>query len=366
MANYQLTVITLTPLHIGTGNELRHGFDFTMAGNRTYRLNVDKILEARGDRLKRLPNGNYELPSRLLTTEDLRAQPEFFRYNLAGTPRSEKADARMQECIKDVFDCVYIPGSSLKGAFRTALAWAGWKEVQPVLSRDAIGRSRNWAGQPLEKKFFGSEPNLDLLRALQVSDCAGSDKPGFRLIALNAQVLTPKGPGSPISLEAIAGDTQFTGSLKIDETLFSKMAEPVLHFSNRRHWLDQLLERIRAHSQARIDELLPWFEGIQSAAPVARFYRQLKDTAVQSNQAILQLGWGAGWDSKTFGSHLRKQTRLFEQLIAEFKMQKAGKTSSPRKPGVFPTSRRVAMKQTNAGEVIAAPIGWVLIELEQQ
>lgn len=367
MALYRMTVTTLSPLHIGTGNELRHGFDFVIAGNRTYRLNVDKLLEARGERLQRLPNGTYPLPASLLENDDFRTHPEFFRYDLAGRTRSKLADARMRECIKDVFDCPYIPGSSLKGAFRTALAWRGWKEVQPHLDRSAIGRSRSWAGQPLEKKLFGADPNHDLLRSLQVSDCSGSAKPGFRLLALNAQVLTPKGPGSPIELEAIAGDTRFTGTLHIDETLFSEMAERELQFSNRRHWLDQLLERTRAHSRDRIARLLPWFEDIPAAAPVARLYRQLKEEAVEPNQAILQLGWGAGWDAKTFGNHLQQNQYLFKQLIEDFRMQKAGKGKSRRQMGdPFPTSRRVAMRHTEAGDEVAAPLGWVLVQLDEE
>ncbi len=305
MPTYTLTVTTLSPLHIGDGGELRQGFDFLVANNRTYRLNVDAILARKADRLVPDRSGMYPLPANLINAADFQ-NAEFFRYVLAGFPRSSKTDARLKSCIKDVHDCAYIPGSSLKGALRTALAWTGWAEIKPRLDRAAIGRSRSWAGQSLEKKLFGPDPNHDLLRALQVSDCTGDCKPGSRLMVVNAQVLTHKNAGSPVELEAISGDTKFSGTLRVDDTLFRPMAERVLGFSNRRHWLDELLPRVNKHSLARLKMLSAWFEETEGGASIARFYRQLAGYTLAPNQAFLQLGWGTGWDGTTFWTHLQQ------------------------------------------------------------
>jgi CRISPR-associated protein Csm5 len=291
--------------------------------------------------------------------------PSFYRYVLRGAPRSGKADARVFSFIKDVHDRPYIPGSSLKGALRTALAWTGWNEVQPGLDRSSLGRNRSWAGQPLERKFFGPDPNHDLLRALQVSDLFGPQKAGEGLLLVNAQVLTKRSAGSPVELEALPGDITFRGTLKIDEDLFSKQAERELGFSNRKHWLDELMARAQAHSLGRIRKLAAWFEEADNASRVAVFYRQLAQASLPENQALLQIGWGAGWDGKTFGSHLQANPQFFERIVEDFRLHRGARGAPPRKPGdPFPRSRRTAMTVRDGKAQAAAPFGWVLVELE--
>lgn len=363
MTVYQVNVQTLTPLHIGDGDELRQDFDFTVYKNHTYRLDEDAILLAKSDLLRPDRQGHYPPPGKLLNEADFQ-NGDLFRYVLRGAARSGKTDARLKSFIKDVYDRPYVPGSSLKGAIRTALAWTGWEEVKPKLDRSALGRSKSWAGQPLEKKLFGPDPNHDLLRALHVADLFGPTEAGEGLLVVNAQVLTRKNAESPIELEALPGDISFQGSLTIDETLFNAIAEPVLHFGNRRHWLDNLMARVQAHSQARIAELLAWFEGADQAySAVARFYRRLHETPLGKNQALVQLGWGSGWDGKTFWTHLQTDPLLFEQLVKDFNMHKAGRESPARKPGdEFPRSKRAAMVLKQGKAQAVAPFGWALLE----
>jgi CRISPR-associated protein Csm5 len=372
MTTYKLTLRTLSPVHIGSGDEWRLGFDFVLHNGHTWIFNEDAILQAKWEQLgldQPVEKTGYPLLGSLLTEKDLE-HAALFRYVLRGQPPSIKADARMKPFIKDPFDRPYIPGSSLKGAFRTALAWTGWKEIGlPPLKRNDIGNNRNWAGKPLESKIFGRDPNHDLLRALQVSDLFGPKKAGEGLVALKAQVLTQKAAQSPIGLESLAGDVEFFGSLTIDQTLFQPIAAK-LGFSDRKHWLDQLIQRAQQHSQARLKILVDWFENITPPAPsaekIAAFYRQLQATKLSSGQALMQIGWGTGWDGKTFWTHLQKDEFLFEKLIADFRMDRAGRHSR-RQPGdPFPSSRRVVMSGKKDEAKPVAPFGWVLITIEPQ
>ena len=366
MTVYQLTLKTLSPLHIGDGDELKQDFDFVARNGRTYRINEDALLQAKESLLRPDRAGKYPEPGALISEADL-GREDFFRYSLKGIPRSKKVDARVKSFIKDVYDRPYIPGSSLKGALRTALAWTGWKETNVSVS-DITGRSRSWVGQSLERKMFGANPNMDLLRALHVSDLSGPQSPGGNLMLVNAQVLTKKSSGSPIELEAVAGDVAFNGSITIDDALFSPMAEPILHFSNRKHWLNELMRRTQAHSTARIKELADWFESSsENYHAVAKFYRQLADAGVAENQALVQLGWGSGWDGKTFWTHLQQDENRFERIVQEFRLHKAGRNSPPRKPGdAFPRSKRAAMVVKNGVSTAAAPFGWALVEISGQ
>jgi CRISPR-associated protein Csm5 len=367
MSVYAVTLRTLSPVHIGDGNVLRQGFEFAVRANQTYFLNVDAILEDKAEGLLADRSGHYPPPGSLLTDQDY-ASPRYFRYVLRGAPRSGKTFAEVRAFIKDVYDRPYIPGSSLKGALRTALAWTGWKEVKTrLLERGDIGRSKSWAGRPLEGQLFGKDPNHDLLRLLQVSDLHGPTEAGGGLVLANAQVLTKRSLGSPVELEVLSGDQVLHGTIKIDETLFAPWADKSLKFANRRHWLEELMLRAQAHSQARIQKLVDWYEKAEGATRVAQFYRQLTGIRLPANQALVQIGWGAGWDGKTFWTHLQANQNLFEQLVHDFRLHRAGKNAPPRRPGAdFPSSRRVAVSVRQNVAQIVAPFGWVLLEMKEK
>lgn len=373
MAVYDLTLTVLSPLHIGDGGELAQGFDFLVRQGRTYRLNVDAVLAARGAQMRPDRAGNYPLPAKLLQPADL-DNPAFFRYQILGSPSSKKENAIVKSCIKDVYDYPYIPGSSLKGTLRTVLAWCGLFELNPNINRQKFGINNKGydqkkpkpekAGNELEKDLFGKSSNYDLLRALHVSDLLGNHKPAQCLTVINAQVINQKGIGVSVSLEAIAKNKAFKGTLKIDETLFSPAAERELGFANHRRWLDELLPRAQQHAQARIKQLLAWFEQADGYPEVAEFYRQLANASLPPNQALLQLGWGAGWDGKTFWTHLQKDADLFDQLVSDFHMQKVGRGAPRRKASDFPLSKRIARINMTSGDITnPMPMGWVLLEI---
>lgn len=364
MAVWNVTVTTLTPLHIGDGNELKKDFDFAVRNGHTYRLNVDAILDAKDPALWQARDGSYLAPERLLQDADY-ANLDLFRYVLLGVPRSAKTDARVKSFIKDLHDRPYIPGSSVKGALRTALAWTGWDEVKPKLDRAAIGRSKSWAGQPLERKIFGPDPNHDLLRALHVGDFHTEQSAAESMVLANAQVITPKHMQSPIELEVVKTKIAFHGNITVDEVLFSPFAERELHFGNRKKWLDEMLARALAHSRARMQALAEWHEKADGCEAIARFYRQMLNAKVGANKTLLQIGWGAGWDGKTFGTHLQQDELLFEQVVSDFRMHKAGRDTPPRKAGdAFPRSRRGVVSVKDKVAKALAPLGWVLVEMK--
>ena len=356
MSVYDVELQTLSPVHIGEGEELRRDFDFVTDGNLTYRLNVDRILE---EKMKDLGTGQkrYPLPGKLLDKSEYK---RYARYIVQGAPRSKKSDARVQSFIKDIKNRPYIPGTSLKGALRTGLAWSAWKEINPPLNRNAIGRSRSWAGQKLEKKIFGKNPNQDLLRALQVSDLAGLEKPGEGLLIVNAQVITKSDAGSPIELEALKAGVVMRGTIKIEDELFGDWTGKKLDFKDRKHWLDELMHRTHRFTLNRIRPLLQWFSDA-GITKIANFYQNIESAKPKKNQAILQLGWGGGWDSKTFGSHLKENEALFKSLLSKFNMRKG---RGPVKD--FPVSKRVVVKDDGENIYPLAPFGWVLITMEER
>ena len=169
----------LSDVHIGTGTELVRDVDWIAPGDGyVYFADSDHLLdevfaraEANGKEMREVAKilagstltGLYR-DLHWLTKDDFGERHPLFRYRLRGSP----ATVAIREQIKDVHGQPYLPGSSLKGALRTVLAVAAVEEVKPDLSR--LENSRSWAGQPVERQLFGSDPNHDLLRALQVGD----------------------------------------------------------------------------------------------------------------------------------------------------------------------------------------------------
>lgn len=365
---YSAKATLLTPLHIGSGRDLLLSYDFAVHNGRTWRLNEDAILDAQNvddprvlERLMAIP------PAQLLKKEDFREGSPFFRYTLRDVPRSLAEGAQLKELWKDPYDRPYLPGTSLKGAIRTALAWYAWKELGLRPERQMLGRNPRFAAQNYERKIFGDNPNHDLLRALHVGDSepAGAD----RLIVINARVLHRSGQmASPIELEAVASETTFRLTVKLDTALFSEWAQRHGLKMRGADWLRALPAIVNRHTAQRIEEERRWFADVPGAERVRDFYSKL---APPSHGFLLQVGWGTGWDDKTFGSRLREDPHFLEGILRPRRENGYGIARGRRRPGdPFPKSRRVVFSIQRApdGRVLerpVAPLGWVWVEWEE-
>ncbi len=364
---YDVTVSVLTPLHIGSGRELLHEYDYAIHGGRTWRINETALLDAQdvedaqvAAQLASAP------PAQLLRPQDFQPDSGLFRYALRGTPRSQAKGAQLREQIKDVFDRPYLPGSSLKGALRTALAWNVWRQqrMRPEMSK--IGRRRQWAGQRYEQDIFGRDPNRDFLRALQVSDSAPAEL--GRLMILNARVMSRRGDlAAPIEMEAIAPDTKFSLTLKVDEALFSQWAIDNGLRLRGKDLLTDLPRAVQDHSLALARREIEWFKAIRGAEQLSGFYQQVAGSRPGARRFLVSLGWGTGWESKTFGSHLQADPALMERIMRDFRLARG-----PRQQGdPFPKSRRVVVQisKDHQGRPTEKPValwGWCLVEMKER
>ncbi|MCS7222132.1 MAG: type III-A CRISPR-associated RAMP protein Csm5 [Anaerolineae bacterium] len=362
---YRARAALLTPLHIGSGRDLLLSYDYAVRNERTWRLNEEAILEAQNiddpglvERLMRIP------PAQLLKPTDFQENSPFFRYVIRGTPRSTAEGAQLREQLKDAYNRPYLPGTSLKGALRTALAWYAWRELGLRPERTRLNPDPRFAAQGYERAIFGSDPNHDLLRALHVADSAPVGPE--RLILVNARVLHRSGRmASPIELEAIAPDTVFHLTIKLDLALFSDWARRHQLAMRGEEWLQALPTVVNRHTAQRVKEERAWFNGVPGAERIEEFYKLL---TVPAQGFLLQVGWGTGWDDKTFGSRLRADPNFLEGILRPTRAGGYGIARGRRQPGdPFPKSRRVVVQVQRASngrtlERPVAPLGWVLVE----
>lgn len=399
---YRLTITTLSPLHIGTGNTLIEGYDYVLGpknDTRAWVLDQDILAETLFRRSEQLSSGDIsteggdlrslladrlnklnkrrptpfcrmvdgESADELLEEDDYGKDSPLFRYKIKSDERTSVD--RIREQIKDCHDRPYIPGSSLKGALRTAVAYVGWQERKLDFDPSELDDSPESAGQPLERRVLNGRssdpskaPNYDILRALQVGDSAPDDQQRLQLFTVRV-VTGSKKSGPAIGLEAIPPGVTFTATLTVDGFLQRSYVAQTLGWSadDQLKWLRVIPQVVNAFTRHRIDgERIRWGT---SGGPIQSFYetlyRQLGQLDKRS-EFLLQLGWGGGWDSKTFGDILTRDGQVFEKVV-----EKYGKTmvrQGKYKAGdTYPKSRRVVV---NSSEQPECPLGWIKVKME--
>jgi CRISPR-associated protein Csm5 len=366
----EVAVKLLSPLHIGTGTELLLGYDLVPHGGHTYRVDEEALLEqalvgaeaAGAEAVNRMLTGR---PAAELLTEADFADPHspLFRYVMPGTPFTKTPGARVQEQIKDVHDRLYLPGSSLKGALRTVLAWGIYASQNRKPDLSQLKRSRSWAAQPLEQDLFGRDPNRDWLRALHMEDSQPlepNSHPVLRTVRVYPTA-TGGSPGLNVDVEAVERGMVFHTAITVDTYGFQEQAAQKLGWQGKRQWIKRLPELTKEHARQRLLAEAEYFRAKGGPTGAMRFYDGLINTwsELAENELLVQIGWGAGWESKTLGSGLlRTDDRAFERLLDQYRMTKE---RDRRLGDPFPKSRHLVLDRHDR---LAEPLGWVRIRLE--
>jgi len=360
---YQVTIRTITPLHIGDGETLIKDYDFysNIKSGETYILNQDAIygheFESQGAKAR------LEVPAaRLLSADKFHSSSPYVRYVIKGA--TDKNVFTQQ--IKDVYGAAYIPGSSLKGAIRTALmAYAINKGIYKP-QKDNLGSAEEQPSQNWEKEFFGDDPNHDWLRVLLVSDSAppASDLSPFVLI--NARVETGDNKGSPVVVEAIDRKINFQTEITIDE-LALKMADKhpnELDWEKAKFFFVNLIPILKEISKKRIALELAAAKA-KGLIKMENHYNQMQRLLAKTseeNTAFIQMGWGTGWTGTTVGPWLEEG--LSNEIRQRFELGKpptAPRNWEPNLKKPFPQSRRLQMMGGAPGK----PLGWVMLSFTE-
>jgi CRISPR-associated protein Csm5 len=359
--NYRLEIEVLSPLHVGSGQKLLRGFDFEIHGNRTYRLREDVILDDYWPDDVQQQRLLLSKPlSSLLQPEDYRDRPHYFAYSLHGQPAMREIVA----CIKDPHLRPYLPGSSLKGAIRTALMRVALVQENRVLSRGDIGRSgqrsaEKQADDRLDREIFGPNPNSDLLRALRVGDSRPVPTTALALTRIRMV------PGLDIDVEAIAPGTRLTAPLYLDTYLLEQT-------DRRLRWPRQntaLIRRFVAAGQEAARERLAheyeYHAERRDGALAASFYARVIEEFVSDrwpkDEFLIQVGYAAGWRSKSVLGAAPNTDPLLADIVHEFGLDRGGKRRGGSGGYVqgqpFPKARHLAYVRDKP----ARPMGWLRV-----
>ncbi len=238
----------LTPVHIGSHEGAFTTYDYVLRGGNLYVIHQGKLAEFLDKRQKiedftrevekrgkNFDIGNF-LDSLGVTESHLK---EMSRYSISAEKR--KGLRQLQPHIRDARGRDYIPGSSIKGAMRTAYIYKSLKTmreerrdefkkfieqifdvVKKMNSTQTKKKRRDrWLFKKLEQELMQGftlcdssdspsySPNKDVLRCLHVTDAYPLES---RVAAINAKVLDKThdykfSEESPLYLEAIVSGT---------------------------------------------------------------------------------------------------------------------------------------------------------------
>ena len=362
---YKLTLETLSPLHIGTGTILLKDFDYVSTREMTYVINQDVIYSAEFDSRGGEARLNVP-PGRLVSADQWSEDSPTVRYTLRGGTTIEQ----IHEQIKDIHGQCYLPGSSLKGALRTALL--AYASLNGTLDQAYVNYRQNVRGsfvkeaaaQNFETTFFRplvDDANHDILRALQVFDSNPLPVSPSQLLLCSARVFTGGEPGLPVVVEALQKDATLEMEVTIDE-LALKYADR-LGWEDRRLWLAHLVPILQSVSRRRIQDELQTARA-KGFTAAEKFYQQLDQLAAMldgTNSAVMQLGWGTGWNGMTIAPMLPKLMR--DEARTKFELGRPPTQHGKWVPDLskpYPKSRRLSA----VNEIPGVPFGWVAITFE--
>lgn len=165
---------TLTPVHIGSGEKLLRDFDFIVQDGQVGILDLEKVVEELG--INRLPQLTAEIEKKNVAAFLKRALPNTKLEQICDRIATNKAPGSKCNELKEQYHTsllnACIPGSSVKGAIKTAL-WEtlATKERQSTWSTfDYKNKRGKFDSDLIDKKLFGANPNEKTTRFLKVAD----------------------------------------------------------------------------------------------------------------------------------------------------------------------------------------------------
>ena len=356
----------LTPTHIGGGEKLLTTDYYPikdMYGNITkiVVIDLDKLfntLISMGVNVNEVVEILRESKSYPLTKifEKYHLKPkDFEKYSLDIVGGYGKYSMEIHTFIK-TGGMPYIPGSSIKGAIRTALMYYVVKDNKKLLN-DTINKlnkivnpqnAKNFikkADDNLDKKIFGSDPKFDILKSLIVRDSEKISSKNLKVYRV--EIL---GNDSPIP-------TYIEGLENVKLNFEMQINDAILKHANYNGMLkdidfELIKNAIREFSKAVIKaEINEIYKYGKYKEEVFKFYKDLEDR-IEDGELFIKVGWGSGWYSTTIGTLLKTHLK-FEELRRKFGLGRNPKTK--KVVNDYPKTRRIANNK---------PLGWIKIEGE--
>lgn len=330
----KIKIETLTSVHVGSGETLQYGTDLVPGQDAEgYGLfgivDPKKILnlvgeEHIGDWVAAIER--QESTKTIIKQFAPHAKLEDYskRILLDYCDTDAKNGEMLKEFIHDGMGKPYIPGSSIKGAIRTAILATLASDVQGVDQKIDASKKDNKTGQiikqganakKVESALFGADPNSDVFRFLQVGDAVFGNNYEVALRMVNINEREKKGfwdTSKSQLIEALGpeDESEFQMKLASDYYDFAKRKWPqnarnsIGNLPDEMLTLQKLFETINENTKYLIEsEIESWEERKcdDDSGKVSEYIDKMNDilTIVKQcrsgSECVLRIGHGSGW-----------------------------------------------------------------------
>lgn len=376
---FNLHIETLSPVHIGSGRNLRGNFDYTVFTDERQMAVLDerKVFDLIGhDQLHRwletIENGEDLLSYLRQRKPGLKPVDIASRVvSVKGKTPDLQSELREQIHLGAPLRPT-IPGSSLKGAVKTAVLatlirkepnfvqqeenlWASGRRNKEVKDQQVLAHylnqreNRNRRTGELEPN-----PNEDAFRFLRLSDVYFEQTCTLqaRMANLSRDGWKWDDPRSPF-VECIPAGQRSQTRLQFPADHVRLVREHNYMQKNLRYVSDPayLFETINKHTAHLIQvELDFWLEEELDYTVMDDYIEQLQDfqakvKACDSNTCILRLGYASGWESMT-GRWAKDKDAFGDFILSEYSWDTVRIASRPKDerydPSPFPKTRKTA------------------------
>lgn len=361
---------TLTSLHIGSGNMLQKDSDFVFGKDaEDYPvvgvIDPRKVLTLVGEEnidawTVAIENGRSTndivkqyAPIATITDYSLHTIDSY----LSRTPQ------QIKEFIRDGLDRPYIPGSSIKGAIRTAVLANIAATMNEAEFLQVTRNNGNITAKAFEAKVFGKDPNHDVFRYLLVGDAfaMGYRTAVYNMVNINER--TERGfwdTSKQMATEVLLSGTEVDFSLALKQPELRPADMPAM--PKALSSVDALLNVINNHTRMLLaDEIDIWESknvDSRSEEKVNSYIGQLKDLLNTANEcqgtpsAVMRIGHGSGWRFITGAWTERLSDNDFGAVVNKARPGNAKRYANYD----FPKSRRLEEDECE-------PLGFVKITL---
>jgi len=354
----------LTEMHIGSGNTLMYGNDFVI-GKDSEGYDVISIIDpekvAKLIGYQRIGSWTAEIDLGKSTDEIVKrycpsAKIEDYSKRIIDCENENvsKTDT-IKEFIHDGFGKPFIPGSSIKGAIRTAILETIAAQKTDLENTVKQTKSKKNLETDAEKRLFGDNPNSDCFRFIQVGDAIFGNNYETIVKMVNINERPHKGywdTSKPQYVEVLPNgdESHFELKLKTDICNWSRKraAKTDMHaLPECASTLNQLFQTINHHTVKLLKEELEYWspkKEFDDSGKIDKYLNSVKNilsTAESSEgtngkSCVIRIGHGSGW---------RFITGAWTETFSNFKtvIVPASRPNSDKyKQYDFPKSRRVS------------------------
>lgn len=376
------TLTTLTPVHIGNGQTLNKNIDFAQDGDKIGFFDLNKIISLIGiDQIDQLTNTieqNKPILYFLRKERGLKNGMEDFCDRICSVKNISTSTTQLKEQYRTSLKGVCTPGSSLKGAMKTAIWSYQANEVfLNTVKTDDLGvwkKKRGtdkwqWKDEQVDKRMFGKNANEKTTRFLKIGDTHFTDLQTdiYECIILNKYGESWEIKDEKILLEVIPPGSVSTVEIKIDESLFKKNNEIYPQVWGRKGTdfikanILPLFKIVNSSTRHLIDVMELWDLEKENLGQIGnQLVMNLKTflssiDSCQANECIIRVGANSGWNFTTGGwvKAIPEENMSSDDLAdLRYEIQKKNYPEDD----IWPKTRKVAST--------GIPFGFVKITLE--